>query len=410
MKEREQIAIFDRLKKGELTQIGAAKALGLTPRWIRSKLKRYKEQGALGLVHRGRNKPNGRRWGSEKKKFAMQLFKEVFSGFGPTFAAQKLDALYSIKVSKETLRKAMIENGHWRGKKRKIKHRERRERKKYYGEMVQLDASPHDWFEGRRPNCTSITLIDDATSLIGFMMFAPSESNESVMIAVRKYVEINGAPKSFYVDYGSVFSVNTNNPERDKITQFERACKELGIAVIHAGSPQAKGRVERSHGTHQDRLIKELRLAGISTMEEANKFIREIYVPLHNKMFAIDDLHQGNIHRPVDHINLDKVFCLIDIRQLQNDFTLAYKTRILQLTKHQQAVVRPKEKISVYENFDGSLHLYIRNIRLNFIELQQRPAKPVKESKIKLDIYHKPAPAHPWRRVAACQPKQNGGY
>ena len=217
----------------------------------------------------------------------MSLFEGQFAGFGPTFAAQKLDELYDIKVSKETLRKAMIAEGHWAGKKRKIKHRKRRERKEYYGEMVQVDGSPHDWFEGRGPRCTLINFVDDATSSIPFMMLAPSESNESLMTGLRKYIEMHGIPQSIYVDYGSVFRVNVNNKDHEKITQFERACKELGIIVKHASSPQAKGRVERSHGTQQDRLIKEMRLAGISTIEQANEFILKTYLPKHNKQFAV---------------------------------------------------------------------------------------------------------------------------
>jgi len=260
MKETVQIAIFDRLKKKEITQAGAAKALDISIRWVRTKFKRYRDHGAQGLVHLNRGKSNSRRWNAKDKEFAMGLFKGTFEGFGPTFAAQKLKELYGKKVSKETMRKTMIAAGYWHGKKRKIKHRERRQRKEYYGEMIQLDGSPHDWFEGRGPRCTLINFVDDATNSIPFMMLMPSESSDSVMKAFRKYTEIHGIPKCLYVDFGGVYSVNTNNSDRVKITQFKRACNELGTELIFATSPQAKGRVERSHGTHQDRLVKELRL------------------------------------------------------------------------------------------------------------------------------------------------------
>jgi hypothetical protein len=409
MKEREQIAIFDRLKKKEISQVGAAKALGMTARWVRKKMKRYKDQGAEGLVHLGRNRPSSKRWAEKERFLAMSLFEGQFAGFGPTFAAQKLDELYGIKISKETLRKALIAEGHWDGKKRKIKHRKRRERKEYYGEMVQIDGSPHDWFEGRAPRCTLINFVDDSTSSIPFMMLAPSESKESLMTGLRKYVEMHGIPQIAYVDYGGVFSVNVNNKEHDKKTQFERACKELGITVKHASSPQAKGRVERSHGTQQDRLIKEMRLAGISSIEQANEFILKTYLPKYNKQFAVPAAKNDDIHRPADHFDLDRIFCLKDTRLLQNDFVLSYKRRILQLTEQQKAVVRPGETITIHEKFDGSLDLYIRGIRLNYLELKQRPCKP---KLLAEETPRKPAANHPWRhygrRIFSSSP--NGGY
>jgi len=412
MKEREQIAIFDRLKKKEISQAGAAKALGLTKRWVREKFKRYKQYGDQGLVHLNRNKASSRRWSQEKRDFTMRLLEGPWSGFGPTLASQKLEELYDIKVSKETLRKAMIVEGVWQGKKRKIKYREQRDRKEYYGEMVQLDGSPHDWFEGRGPRCTLINFVDDATSSIPFMMLAPSESNDSVMTAFKKYVEFYGIPQSLYVDYGGVYSVNINNQERDKITQFDRACRELGTDIIRASSPQAKGRVERSHGTHQDRLVKELRLAGISTIEQANEFIFNVYLPKHNKKFSVPAQKKGDIHRPASHLNLDKIFCLKDTRKLQNDFTISYQTRILQLTKQQRAVVRPKEIITIHEKFDGSLELYIRGIQLNYIELKQRPSKPKEDHIVKERIPRKPAANHPWRgqNRGPLPSSPNGGY
>jgi len=412
IKEREQIAIFDRLKKREITQAGAAKTLGMSTRWVRKKMKRYMEQCDEGLVHLGRNRPSSRRWAEEERSFAISLFEGQFAGFGPTFAAQKLDELYDIKVSKETLRKALIAEGYWHGKKRRIKHRQRRERKECYEEMVQIDGSPHDWFEGRGPRCTLINFVDDATSSIPFMMLAPSESHESLMTGLRKYIEMHGIPQIAYVDYGCVFSVNVNNKERDKKTQFERACKELGIDVKHANSPQAKGRVERSHGTQQDRLIKEMRLVGISTIEQANEFILKTYLPKHNKQFAVPAAKKDNIHRSADHFDLDRIFCLKGTRQLQNDFVLSYKKRILQLTKHQKAVICPGEVIIVHEKFDGSLELYIRGIQLNYIELKKRPSKPKESPIVKDRIYSKPAANHPWRGQSrgSLPSSPNGGY
>ena len=411
MKERDQLVIFNKLREGQITQSAAAQALRLGARWVRTKLKRFIKFGAVGLVHQGRGKPSSRVWDQEQRACVIKLFDEQFEGFGPTFAAEKLEELYGIKISHETLRKAMINARHWHGRQRKPKHLKWRERKEYYGVMIQLDGSPHDWFEGRAPKCTLLVFIDDATSQILWLEFVPSESLESVMKAVRHYMELCGRPLSFYVDFGSVFSVNTNNPERDKITQFERACKELGVSVIHAHSPQAKGRVERSNKTHQDRLIKELRLAGISSMKEANKFAQNVYLPKHNKQFAVPAAKNGNVHRSIDQFELDNIFCIKESRLVQNDFTVQYKKRILQLTAHQHAVVRPKEEVAIHEQFDGRLSLFIRKIPLNFIELRTKPKKQ-KTYHLKPERCYKPAKNHPWKQSYKniIPTSTNGGY
>jgi len=274
--------------------------------------------------------------------------------------------------------------------------------------MIQLDGSPHDWFEGRGPKCTLLVFIDDATSTIVWAELVPSESTESLMQATRNYIEHHGRPLSFYVDFGGVFSVNTNNPDRVKITQFKRACDELGIDMIYAHSPQAKGRVERSNDTHQDRLVKELRLRNISTIPEANKFIAEVYLPAHNKAFAVKAAKEGDIHRPITTHNLDTIFCLKEERIIRNDFTVQYKNRILQLLAEQKAVIRPKETINIFEHFDGALSIFIRNIRLNFTEIERRPVK-IQETKLEQHIPWKPDASHPWRRYDITS-KSNGGY
>jgi hypothetical protein len=212
--------------------------------------------------------------------------------------------------------------------------------------------------------------IDDATSRIVWLEFAESESLVSVGTAMRNYVEEYGRPVSIYVDYGSVFSVNTNNPDRNKFSQFERTMGELDIKVIHARSPQAKGRVERANKTLQDRLVKEMRLKGISFIEAANAFLRQDeYIEKHNAMFAVEAAAPGNAHREILNQDLDQIFCIKEERVLTNDFTISYKGRIVQLEKHQRALIRPSNKIMVHENFDNSITLYIRNIKLNFKEI-----------------------------------------
>lgn len=373
VKEMEQVHIFEKLIRKEISQKSAAERLNLSDRQVRNKVKQYKIAGAKSLIHKNRGKVSRVKWDTEQEKFAIQLLKTDWEGFGPTFAAEKLKDIYKIETNKETLRQAMIKANLWTAKPNKPKHRSRRERKPSFGMMIQLDGSPHDWFEGRSPECTLLVFIDDATSLIVHLEFVKGESVEAVMQATRKYIEKYGKPGAFYVDYGGVFSVNLNNAERDKKTQFERALRELNIGIIHASSPQAKGRVERSNKTHQDRLIKEMRIAKISNIVDANIFLENKYRLPHNRKFAIAPAEPTDLHIPVSKdINLDNIFCLKDERILTNDFTIVYKKRQIQLGKYQSTILRPKDRILVKEHFNGSITLSIRKTELDFNYIDAR--------------------------------------
>lgn len=371
-KEITQVSIFEQLSRKELTQGDAAKILGMTERHIRRKLRIFKQMSVTGLVHKNRGKQSKLRWSVHEEKLAIDLLKSEWHGFGPTFAAEKLLELYGIKVSEETLRNRMIKHGIWVVNGRKIKHRIRRQRMVAFGIMIQLDGSPHDWFEGRGPRCTLLVFIDDATSKIVWLEFAESESLEAVMKATWNYFEHYGIPRSFYVDYGSVFRVNTNNPDHDKITQYERAMKELGVKMIHARSPQAKGRVERSNQTHQDRLVKEMRLRNISTIKAANQFLRDYYMDKHNIKFAKAPADSTNVHRAAGDMNLNNILCVKEERKLNNDFTVLYQKRIFQLEAQQKTIIRPKESITVNVHLDGSIGLSVRKIDLYFHEIGER--------------------------------------
>jgi len=375
LKEKERIMVLEQLKRKEINQVTAAQMLGVSPRWVRDIQKNYLANGINGILHKSRGRPSKRAWDVKERNFSISLFLGDFKDFGPTYGAEKLKTLYNIKVSKETLRKELIHEGLWTAGKKKVTYRKRRERKPCVGIMVQLDGSPHDWLESRGPRATLLVFIDDATSELGWLEFAPSESLDAIMKATLKYFKKHGRPLSFYVDYGSVFSVNTNNPEREKITQFERAMKELGVEVIHARSPQAKGRVERVNRTLQDRLTKDMRLAGISTIEAANAFVQSDYIQRHNEMFAEEAAQSGNAHRFVAGLDLHNVFCIKERRVLQNDFTISYKNRQFQLAKHQRAAIRPKEYVIVHEHLDSSISLWIRSIELSFEELKPRPIR-----------------------------------
>ena len=374
-KEVEQIKIFERILRKDITQAIAAQILEMSERQVRSKLKRYKTSGAKGLVHKSRGKPSSRKWDPKYEALALDLLRSEWKGFGPTFTAEKLEEIHGIKVSKETIRQAMIQAGIWHRKRGRSKHRQRRSRKECIGILVQLDGSPHDWFEGRGPRCTLLVFIDDATSQILWLEFVNSESVEALLQATRKYMTKYGRPVSFYVDWGSVFRVNINNHNHKKLSQFERAMKELEVTVIHANTPQAKGRVERSNLTHQDRLIKEMRLAGISSIKQANKFVQEGYIEKHNKKFAVEPSQSINAHRSVEEFDLDAIFCMKEPRVVTNDYVVTYNNRLFQLSKQQKVTIRPRSSVTVSEYFDGSIKLSTQGVSLSFVEISVRPKK-----------------------------------
>lgn len=389
-KEREQAKIFEQVKQGILKLTEAAARLRITGKWAGIKMKRYLEDGDKGLIHKSRGKPSQRRWDPQEKKLMVELLKEEWHEFGPTFTVEKLDEIYSIKISKESARTVMINEGLWQPKKQRVKHRKRRERKPMLGMMVQLDGSPHDWFEGRARSCTLLVFIDDATSQILWLEFAESESVIALMQATQNYIKKHGIPQSFYNDHGSVFHVNLHNAEDEKKTQWERAVAQLDIEVLHANSPQAKGRVERSNGTLQDRLIKEMRLAGISSIDAANEFIQTSnFLEKHNQKFAVKASQEGNAHRSSESFDLYTIFSIQETRILTNDFTITYNKQIYQLHKEQRTIIRPKNEIVVKTHLNGSISLWIRQTKLFFNKIQHRP-QSLKEKQVPCYKSNKP--------------------
>lgn len=397
LKERDQSKIFEQLKNGVIMQQQAADALGLSLRQVQRKIKNFLLCGDASLVHGNRGRLSNRRIKEELVKAAINLVEEKYADFGPTLASEMLEERDNIKINHETLRLLMIRKGIWHRKVRKIKSKRWRKRKMCFGSLIQLDGSTHDWFEGRRGKCTLLVFIDDATSEVVWLEFVESESLEGVMRATKNYLIAHGRPVCFYTDYGSVFSVNTNNPEHIKKTQYERALKELGIKIIHAKSAQAKGRVERSNSTHQDRLVKMLRLENISTIEEANAYLHNVYIPKHNRKFAVEAESTVNMHQSIDQYDLDNILCVKEERVLTNDRTIMYKSQYLQLSSDQKAVVFPKEKIMVHEHLSGVIKLFIRGIELTFIILPKRPQKQHSERKVKEPKVTKPGMNHPWK-------------
>ena len=255
----------------------AAEMLNISTRQVRKKYKRYEKYGGKGLIHRNRGRSSPRRVPKSLLKRIFELYDSRYADFGPTLFAEMLETNHAIKISAEILRKYLIQSGRLKKSRKRKKHFKRRERKEHIGILVQIDGSIHDWFEGRGTKCTILLGIDDATSEILFLEFCNIETTKNYMEAFKSYIQKYGRPISIYVDYHGVFNVNLNNKEKDKLTQFGRAMQQLGIKIILASSPQAKGRVERANKTLQDILVKFLRINNISDMASANTYAQEFF-------------------------------------------------------------------------------------------------------------------------------------
>lgn len=373
-KERDQIAIFEQIKSKKLTQIRASFILKLSLRQIKRRFKRYLKEGPDGLVHKLRGRKSNHNIDKSIKERILAILRNEFVGFGPTFAAEKLWELHRINVSHETLRQLMIKNNLWEPKQKKKSKHYWRERKHCIGELIQVDGSKHIWFGDQYS--TLVVFIDDATSKIMYAEFFDEETIESLSKSTRKYVETHGRPIALYVDRGKVFKINTGKTHN--ITQYHRMLKELGIDLIFAYSPQAKGRVERSFGTHQDRLVKELKLAEINSLEQANEFLHKTYINQHNAKFAVSPKELADLHKSIQNYDLNSIFCIKESRILKEDNTIVYKTHWFRLDKVQPIMLQKKQAIIVLENFDGTIILMANNKRLFFKEIT-KPAPKKRE-------------------------------
>lgn len=398
VREFDRNQVIQNVLNKHLKQRHAAKQLGLSARQVRRLCRRARRDGKRGLIHGLRGKPSNHRLPAATVVRAVTLVKKHYPDFGPTFAQEKLLEINKVTLSVSALRKALIKDGHWKTHQQHPFYRAWRERRPCVGELVQLDGSDHDWFEGRGPRCVLLPYVDDATSRVLHGQFIPVEDTLNLMAASRIYLETHGRPLAFYVDKDSIYKINrqatVDEELRDAqpLTQFTRAMGELGIEVITANSPQAKGRVERGHGTHQDRLIKELRLAGISTMDRANPFLRDVYFPKHNARFSVAPASPINVHRPLLKIHrLHEILSLRSPRVLANDFTLRFQHRCFQLLADQPCRVRPGAGIEIETRLDGSTHLRFKDRYLNFKIIPDNPKRsPVR--KLSAPVFKPPRP------------------
>ena len=344
IKETERITIMDNLVAKKIKQKHASLQLGISVRQVQRLVKRYKREGVTGIIHKSRGRAGNRTMPQEKKDQIVLLIRQQYADFGPTLAAEKLEERHKITVSEEKVRLLMISEGIWRAKQHKqvIIHTYR-ERRSCVGELVQLDGSPHRWFEDRADSCTLLAYIDDATSRIMDGEFANYEGTFTLFSATEHYLQMYGKPVSLYVDKHSTYRINRQATIEEELkdfqpqSQFGRAMGQLRIELICANSPQAKGRVERLFETLQDRLVKELRLAGISTKEKATKYFRDVYIPKHNAKFSIAPKDPINAHRvllPSD--NLARTFTVQTARHISKVLVVQYKN-----TRYQLDIVGP---------------------------------------------------------------------
>jgi transposase len=416
-KELKHHEVIRKALDGKYTNRQAAEELNLTVRQVQRLKIRVKENGAEDLVHKSRGKIGKKKINPETIEQAVELIKTNYWDFGPTFASEKLLENHEIKLGIETVRQTMIAAGLWDAKPRKEKahYRAWRERKECFGDMEQFDGSYHDWFEGRLLNADGqpvtetclLAAIDDATGKLTKLKFDDSEGVVPVNTFWLEYVNSLGKPGKIYLDRYSTYKVNAKHLFNDLtvLTQFERAMKELDVVVIHANSPQGKGRVERLFETLQDRLVKEFRLAGINTIAEANKFLEEIFILKFNSKFSVVPRKPDDAHTPLSEEEikrLDNIFSIQFYRAVNNDFTIRFKNQWLQLAELQPTLVLRQDGVIVEEHLNGSIHVKLRDKYLSFTVLPERPQKVkmyvtglTKEKQI-----WKPPMSHPWKKLS----------
>ena len=334
-KEIDRITILENVIKGRWTQRKASETLNLSLRQTKRLTKRYRSQGAEGLIHLSRGKPSNRRMSKRINDRVIELMiREEFNGFGPTLLQETLEEEYGIRVSREWLRQQMTVKGRWQPKEvKKIKAHPRRKPRYRRGELIQLDGSYEYWFEDRGPKCCLLVMIDDATSEIMAMRFVEHETTQNYFDIMKEYIGRSKRPQALYSDRHSIFKVSKGEAKEMNIhnTQFERAMKELGIKMIHARSPQAKGRVERANGTLQDRLIKKMRRRGITTLKEGNEFLEE-YRKEHNLKFAKEAENPEDAHvELLPSTDLERILVIKEKRKIQKNLEVQYQNTVYQL-------------------------------------------------------------------------------
>ena len=420
-KEVKKAQVLDMLKEGKISQLDASQRLCISTRQVRRLAKRYLALGLNGLISKKRGGASNRQLDEVVQTKVIDLIGIHYRDFGPTLANEKLAELHDIKLSIESTRQLMIKAGYWHPKKgAAICVHPMRERRARFGELIQIDGSPHDWFEGRGEYCTLLVFIDDATGRLTQLRFAPTETTLGYLQVLHDHILLHGAPAALYSDKHSIFRINAKEADPEAETQFSRAARELGIACIHAHSPQAKGRVERANQTLQDRLIKEMRLARINDMDSANAWL-PIYIKDFNKRFAVKpkeatDAHLAYSGTPAD---LSRTLSVQVKKTLSKHLSCQYKNQLLQVSTIGKGLGLRGAQVTIHEHFDGTQELLWgkRKLTYSVMDKPQRQS-PVADGKAvnaqvdqamaKRSTAHKPADNHPWRKMPVGKAAKQG--
>jgi transposase len=408
-RELERVEVMGRVASEDLKLSDAAVVLDLSYRQAKRVWKRYREAGGEGLRHGNAGRPSNRGQPMGVRRRVLKLIRRKYSGseqerFGPTLAAEHLAEEDGVEIDHETLRRWMLEAGLWSRQRKRKRHCQRRERKAHFGELVQLDGSFHDWFEGRGPRGCLMDMVDDATSDTQARM-GKEETIWAAAGVLRVWIEKYGVPRALYTDWKNVYKRKATPAEQLRgevaMTQFGRMCQKLGIRIIAASSPQAKGRVERQHGVHQDRLIKKLRRKKIASYEAANQYLEQEYLPQHNGRFAGVAAHPEDYHRRKPSTReLRQVFRLETERTIGNDWVIRHGGRWLQLQPGRSYYGASRSKALVCEWEDGAMEVHYRGEKIAFTELREpskktpAPLPPV----VRAVAARKAKPDHPWRQ------------
>lgn len=407
-RELERVEIMGRVGSGELPLKDAAAMLQLSYRQVKRLWRRYREVGGRGLQHGNAGRASHRSKPAKLRRRVLRLIGKKYSGseqerFGPTLAAEHLAEEDGIVLDHETLRRWMLEEGLWSRRRRRKQACQRRERKPHFGELVQLDGSFHAWLEERGPRGCLMNMVDDATGTTQARL-GKEETIWAAVQLLRIWIERYGVPRALYTDWKNVYRRKATPGEQLRgevpVTQFGRMCAKLGIAIIAASSPQAKGRVERNHGTHQDRLIKKLRRRGIASYQAANRYLEQAYLPQHNRRFARPPAQPEDYHgRQPSRRELRQIFRLETPRTISHDWVIRHHGRCLQLQPGRRSYGPTKSQALVCEYEDGSVEVYYRGERMGFHEIAE-PIREMREQRrppASRRLPSKPKLDHPWR-------------
>src|SRR5437762_750636 len=408
-RELERVEVMGRVGSGDLKLSDAAVMLELSYRQTKRLWRRYRQVGSQGLKHGNAGRPSNRSKALKLRRRVLNLIRRKYSGsererFGPTLAAEHLGEEDGLVLDHETLRRWMLEEGLWNRQRKRQAHRQRRERKAHFGELVQLDGSFHDWFEGRGPRGCLMNMVDDATGTVEARL-GKEETIWAAVGVLQAWIQKHGVPRALYTDWKNVYKRKATPAEQLRgevpVTQFGRMCQKLGIRIIAASSPQAKGRVERIHGIHQDRLIKKLRRKGIGSYEAANDYLETQYLSDHNRRFARVAAKPEDYHgRKWRARELHPIFRLETERRIANDWVIQHKGHYLQLHPGQQSYGPTQRNALVCEWQDGTMKVYYRGERIGFTELKEptrRVSLPVPPAP-RVRVVRRPKKDHPWRQ------------